>query len=159
MTKNREQLFKEVRTLIGSPDTKKFFFSGDEMIKICSIVNPTWKRKPKLNSRGKQVTKKCFGKVQKAWETAHEDILVYGVPNWKPQKTKGTHPDPANLDNIVRLLNLEKRLKSKKPITKPQPTLSSPLIAGKSKQVTLEQGKTISMKFEIGGINISIEVK
>jgi len=159
MTKTRTELFREIRQLIGTPDTKKFFFSGEEMIKICSIVNPSWKRKPKLDSRGKQVKKKFFGKVQKAWETPHEDILVYGVPNWKPQKTKGTHPEPANLNNIIRLLKLENRLKSKKPLTKPQPTLSAPLIAGKNKQPTLIQGKTISMKFEIGGINISIEVK
>jgi hypothetical protein len=159
MTKSRQQLFKEVRALIGMPDTKKTFFSGAEMIKICSIVNPSWKRKPKLNSRGQQVIKKCFGKVQKAWETSHEDILVSGVPNWKPQKTKGTHPEPANLNNIIRLLRLEKQLKTKKSMEKPKPAFSAPLVAGKSNKVTLEQGKTISMKFEIGGINISIEVR
>ena len=107
---NRNQIYTQIRKLIGFPDSGKTFFSGDEMLSIVQRINPTWKRKPKMQ-RGRQVTKRCFGDVHKVWITEHKNILPEGVPNWTRQKVVGTHPDLANLRNILSQL---KKAKNKK---------------------------------------------
>ena len=108
LTKN--QILTKIRKIIGFPDSGKAYFTGDEMLSIVGRLNPTWKRKPKMHM-GKQETKRCFGKVQKIWTTEHMNILPEGVPNWIRQRVVGTHPDLANLRNILSQLEKAKNKK------------------------------------------------
>lgn len=130
----KKQMLYKIRKLLGFPNSNRDFFNNEEMLGIVKKINPTWERKPKMQ-KGKQVTKRCFGKIHKVWLTENSNILPEGVPNWTQQRVVGTHPNLANLKNILsqlekinstKLTPLMKDIKAASLIiTKPEQLVSS----------------------------------
>jgi len=103
------QIRTKIRKTIGLPDSGKMYFNQQEIITIVKIVNPKWIRQPKLDKDGIQVKNI---RNQLMWETPQNNILPEAVPSWTRQGTIGSHPNVANLKNILSQLKKVKNAKA-----------------------------------------------